>query len=98
MVRKDAYLKHLKSASRNAWLIACADKINNLSSICEAYAKDGDKIWKSLNASKEAKIGFYESIYKEVAKRLSHPIVRELGCEINATKRAIGLKNNKKMT
>ncbi|MEI8349867.1 MAG: HD domain-containing protein [Candidatus Omnitrophota bacterium] len=89
--RKDAYLKHLKSASKEACLIACADKINNLASICEAYEKYGDKIWKNFHASKEAKIGFYEAIHKEISKRLSHPIVKDLGYKLKEAKKVLGL-------
>jgi len=89
--RKDAYLEHLKDASKEAFLVACADKINNLTSICEAYEKYGDNIWKSFNASKEAKIGFYEALYKKVGKRLSHPIVKDLGCKLKEAQKVLGL-------
>ena len=86
-IRKEAYLKHLKKASKEACLVSCADKINNLSSIREAYEQYGDRIWKSFNASKEAKIGFYAAICKEVGRRFKHPIVSELRKELNKTKK-----------
>jgi len=91
-VRKDAYLKHIKTAGKDACLVSCADKINNLSSICEAYEEHGDRIWKSFNASKEAKLGFYEAIHKAVSGRMSHPIVRELGSKLKETKKALSGK------
>lgn len=85
--RKDDYLKHLKKASKEACLVACADKINNLESICEAYSQFGDRIWKSFNASKESKLGFYESVCREVGRRFKHPIVKELKNKIKESKK-----------
>jgi len=78
-VRKVAYLKHLRSASKDACLIACADKINNLTSMMEAYRKQGNSLWKRFNASKEDKLAFYESVYMESRKRFKHPLIEELG-------------------
>lgn len=85
--RKESYLKKIKTASKKACLIACADKINNLESICEACREYGDRIWKSFNASKEAKLGFYESVYREVGRRFKHPIVKELENKIKESKK-----------
>lgn len=90
--RKDAYLKHIKNASKEACFIACADKIHNLNSMAEAYRKFGDTIWKRFSASKEDKIAFYEAIYKEVKKRFSYLLVEELGCAVRRTKRILKIK------
>ncbi len=78
MTRKDAYLKHLKKASKDACLIACADKINNLTSMIEAYRQQGNSLWKRFNASKEDKIEFYQGVCNLVSKRFKHPIIEEL--------------------
>ncbi len=90
--RKDAYLKHLKIASKEACLVACADKINNLMSICEAYEKDGDRIWPRFNAPKEAKFRFYEAICKKVGRRFPHPIVDELGRKLKEAKKTLRVR------
>ena len=90
--RKDAYLKYLKQASKEACLIACADKIHNLTSMSDAYKKFGDSIWKRFSTSKEEKIKFYESVYKEVKKRSSHPLIKKLGCTLRETKKALKIK------
>lgn len=78
VARKNAYLKHLKKASKEACLIACADKINNLTSMIEAYKKQGNSLWKRFNASKEDKLVFYESVYIESRKRFKHSLIEEL--------------------
>lgn len=89
--RKEAYLKRIKTASKGACLIACADKINNLRSIVDAYKKSGDKIWMRFEASKEAKVAFYESIYREVSRRFRHPLVSKLRDTLKQVKRTLGL-------
>lgn len=90
--RKEAYLKRIKKASKGACLIACADKINNLRSIVDAYEKFGDKIWVRFEAPKEAKIAFYEGIYREVGRRFRNPLVGELGNALRQAKRALSLR------
>lgn len=94
--RKEAYLKKIKTVSKEACLIACADKINNLESICEAYSEYGDRVWESFNASKEAKLGFYESVCIEVEKRFKHPIIRELQNKIKEAKKRLKQKGTSK--
>jgi (p)ppGpp synthase/HD superfamily hydrolase len=90
--RKEAYLKKIKMAPKGACLIACADKINNLHSIVDAYKKFGDKIWKRFEAPKEAKVAFYEGIYREVGRRFRHPLIGKLGSTLKQAKRALGLR------
>ena len=90
--RKNAYLKHLKQASKEACLIACADKIHNLSSMSDAYKKFGDSIWKRFATSKEEKLEFYKSVYKEVKKRFSHQLLKKLGCTLRETKKTLKIK------
>lgn len=86
VTRKNAYLKHLKKASKEVCLIACADKINNLTSMMEAYKKQGNSLWKSFNASKEDKLTFYEGVYKETHNRFNHPLIKELGIILKRAK------------
>jgi (p)ppGpp synthase/HD superfamily hydrolase len=90
--RKDAYLKHLKRVSKEACLIACADKINNLWSIVGAYKKFGESIWKRFEAPKEKKIEFYESVCRLVEKRFPHPLQKELSRTLKEVKKIVRLK------
>jgi (p)ppGpp synthase/HD superfamily hydrolase len=88
-IRKETYLKHIAKAPKEACLVSCADKIHNLHSIVEAYKKDGDRIWKNFNASKEAKLEFYGNIYKAVKKRFRHPLIDELGQALKIAKKKL---------
>lgn len=90
--RKDAYLRHLKTASKDACLIACADKINNLSSIAGAYKKFGKSIWKRFEAPKEKKIEFYEGVCRLVGKKFSHPLQRKLNLVLKEVKKIVQVK------
>jgi Guanosine polyphosphate pyrophosphohydrolases/synthetases len=92
VTRKAAYLKHLKSASKGACLIACADNIHNLDSLLAAYERSGETIWRRFSASKERKITFYEDVYKAVKVRFKDPIVLQLGNTLKKTKKKLGVK------
>ena len=76
--RKDDYLLNLKTASQEALLVSCADKIHNLTSLINSYKIDGEKIWQRFNASKEKKLWFYKEVIKILKKRLNNKIVSEL--------------------
>src|SRR3989338_5902512 len=92
--RKLEHLMDIQKMSKEACLVTCADKIHNLKSLSYAYADLGDDIWKHFNASKEKKIWFYESIYKEIKKKFRHGIIRELHHAIKEIK-GIKLSNRK---
>ena len=90
--RKDAYLEHLKTASDGALVIACADKIHNLKAIMEAYKKDGEKIWPRFSASKEDKMAFYESVYRQARERMRYnDLVSNLGKALRDAKVELGM-------
>lgn len=91
--RKYAYLKHLEKASKDSCLIVCADKINNLKSIAEAYKKYGETIWKRFEASKKKKIEFYEGVCRLVGKRFPHPLQKELSRALKEVRRIVRLKS-----
>lgn len=91
--RKDAYLKHLRRASKEACLIACADKINNLKSIAECYKRFGESIWVRFSAPKEKKIEFYENVCKLVGRKFPHPLQREFSRTLKEVKKIVKLSS-----
>jgi (p)ppGpp synthase/HD superfamily hydrolase len=76
--RKFDYLVEIKNRSKEACLVALADKIHNIKSLQYAYATLGENLWKRFNASKEKKLWFYDEIYKSIKKKFRHGLVREL--------------------
>ena len=65
--RKDAYLKHLMSASHEALLICAADKLHNLQSMIESLNKFGNDAHKFFNAPVDKKLWFYEACLKIIS-------------------------------
>ncbi len=43
--RKQAYLRHLRVASRDVLIVSLADKLHNCASIVEDYRREGPKLW-----------------------------------------------------
>jgi len=87
--RKEKYIDHLKSASREALLIAAADKIHNLRSHADDHRAIGKEMWKKFNASPEKNLWFYGEVIKVLKKRLKGNIVKELESAYREAKRVI---------
>jgi (p)ppGpp synthase/HD superfamily hydrolase len=61
--RKDAYLAHLKVASREAALIALADKIHNARATLRGLIADGrEATWAMFNADPESQFWWYDAL------------------------------------
>jgi len=76
--RKGKYLKRLKSASLEAMMVCAADKIHNITSLMEAYRKEGNEVEKKFNASLDRKLWFYGEVLEVLRERLDNEIVKEL--------------------
>ena len=76
--RKDGYLAGLQNASYEALMVCCADKIDNLRSLIEAYEVLGKSVWNRFNASPEQQLWFYQSVLQILSERLPNDIVKEL--------------------
>ena len=76
--RKAAYLKNLRSASKEALLICAADTTHNLQSLKETYLLNNKKAIKNFQASVEDKVVFYGKVAAIIANRLKSGIVVKL--------------------
>lgn len=74
--RKKMYRERLKTASRGALAIACADHIHNLRSLVKSLKVDKN-IWRMFHATREEKIHNEREVLKIIAKRLRSPLVAE---------------------
>lgn len=62
--RKESYLKRLgNSYYIEAYIVATADKIHNLTDILKDYDQFGDKIWQRFNASKQDILWYYRAVF-----------------------------------
>ena len=76
--RKAAYLKNLRSVSKEALLISAADTAHNLQSLKETYLLNNKKAIKNFHASVEDKVVFYGKVAAIISKRLKSGIVTKL--------------------
>lgn len=90
MERKKEYIEHLKRDSKESLLVACADKIHNLKSLCSLYESSLDKTvaLKSFHApeapmSKELNIlWYYKEVLKVLKMKLKNQIVEEMAKKV----------------
>jgi (p)ppGpp synthase/HD superfamily hydrolase len=60
--RKEAYIKHIVTASASIRLVSAADKIHNARSIVRDYRAVGDAIWNIFQGKREGTIWYYKSL------------------------------------
>jgi (p)ppGpp synthase/HD superfamily hydrolase len=60
--RKEQYLAHLRSANRDALIVAAADKLHNARAILSDYRELGDNLWARFNASGQDQLWYYRKL------------------------------------
>jgi len=70
-----------KEATRDMRILACADKLANLRSIKEDYAKIGDEVWYIFARGKEKQSWYYKGIGKSLESLGDLPIYCEF-CQL----------------
>lgn len=87
--RKQGYLEILRQAPEPCLLIAVADKLHNLHSLCGDLAVRGEQVWQHFNATPERTLWFQREVAGVIRERLGeHPAVRQLA---TAVERLAGL-------
>jgi len=77
--RKKNTIDFLKNdATRDMQILACADKLANIRSIKEDYAKIGDEVWNIFVRGKEKQGWYYKGIVDSLAPLKDLPIYCEL--------------------
>lgn len=68
--RKSTTIEHLKSAGRDAKILALADKLSNIRSTARDYLLMGEEIWKRFNVKDKERHAWYYLSMAEVLKDL----------------------------
>ena len=68
--RKQHTIEYLKTAPINVLLVACADKLDNIKTIQEDYAKAGESVWARFNRPKEHQRWYYQALAEVFATRM----------------------------
>ncbi|HSF18431.1 MAG TPA: HD domain-containing protein [Vicinamibacteria bacterium] len=97
--RKRAYLKKLATKPACAKLVACADKLHNLSNTLRDIRADGAAPWKKRmaktpNGAAEKQIWYYRGCLKGLSSGWQSPIVDEFGREVVELCQLIGTAND----
>ncbi len=86
--RKEKYLANLSNDSKEALLVATADKIHNMRSALDEYRIHGDSVWEKFKRNADNLIWFYTEAAKVINEHLEHPLVEEMNrllSELQAT-------------
>ena len=75
--QKQAYAKQLRKASKDALLIAAADKIHNMRSIVEEYMEDHNRFMSEFKGTLEDRVFMYQDIANVLNKKLENDILSE---------------------
>lgn len=70
-IRKEEFLEHLMHASKEAKIIALADKLSNVKAMKRDYERIGDNIWDRFNVKDPKAHGWYYHSIMELTKDLS---------------------------
>jgi GTP pyrophosphokinase len=89
--RKEAYLRHLKSADAETRLVSAADKLNNARSILSDYRRVGESIWSRFNGGREGTLWYYRALLDEFLRQ-PNPLVREFEMAIRELERMASAK------
>jgi len=78
--RKEAYLRHLQTASPSVLLVSCADKLHNVRATLSdlAAAPDRDAYWKRFNGGREGTFWYYRSLGKIYLERFPGRLSEDL--------------------
>ncbi len=68
--RKEAYLRHLESASASVLRVSLADKLHNARSILVDLATDGEAVWRRFNADRAEQAWYYRELLSVFERRL----------------------------
>ena len=81
--RKEAYIKHLRSASDDVLRVSIADKVHNARSIATDQDRFGAELWKRFSSNSEESRWYYTSLRDIYKERISDSyLIKELDIAI----------------
>jgi (p)ppGpp synthase/HD superfamily hydrolase len=77
--RKEAYLRHLRTANSDVRLVSAADKLHNSRQILADYREIGDKVFDRFTGKREGTLWYYDALLKEFLRTKPNRLVSEFG-------------------
>ncbi len=88
--RKEAYLRHLRRATRSVRLVSAADKLHNARSIVADLRERGTAAWNRFNAGPEEQLWYYDALVDTFARKGPRRIAVELRLVVDEMRRLSG--------
>jgi len=76
--RKEGYLEHLCTASREVRLVAVADKVHNARAVLADYRVLGEALWDRFRGGRDGTLWFYRALVEVFRSTGLNPLVMEL--------------------
>ena len=76
--RKEAYIRHLKSADAETRLVSAADKLHNLRAIVSDYREVGESVWARFSGGREGTLWYYRALLQVFLQHKPNRLIREL--------------------
>ncbi|MBI5511883.1 MAG: HD domain-containing protein [Deltaproteobacteria bacterium] len=88
--RKEAYIRHLASASKSALLVSAADKLDNARDLLADHKAVGDALWERFAGGKAGTLWYYRSLITAF-RRAAAPeaLVNELDLVVTQIERRV---------
>ncbi|MFE8703524.1 HD domain-containing protein [Cytobacillus sp. FJAT-54145] len=71
--RKQHTIDSIATAHIDIKSLICADKLDNISSMIEAYERDGESIWNHFKRGKEKQLWYYSSVANQLIESTESP-------------------------
>lgn len=93
--RKEAYLKAMANEPSEAKLVACADKLHNLSNTLRDIQVEGIDAWKARmtktkNGAAEKQVWYYTGCYRALSSGWSNPMLKIFGGAVEELRDLVG--------
>jgi (p)ppGpp synthase/HD superfamily hydrolase len=73
--RKEAYVRSLRTASRDALLVSCADKLHNARSLLRDLIQEKEAVWDRFNQTDPSEqLWYYRALAEAFAERIRKPV------------------------
>ncbi len=89
--RKEAYIKHIATASSSVLLVSCADKLYNARSILKDYRGLGDLLWERFKGGKGGTLWYYRALVDAFGKTGVTPVIEELERVVSEIEKLAGI-------
>jgi (p)ppGpp synthase/HD superfamily hydrolase len=88
--RKEAYIAHLETASRDVLLVSCADKVHNARAIRTDFGSVGATVFERFKAGRDGTLWYYRTLAASFERLLPGALSRELRTTIDELIRTTG--------